>query len=188
MSLMDAGTLLEVLLRRTGLMEQHAQTLCKLEPLMAPMASEIALAFYDYLGRDEEMRAILWGSPGRVERLYQSFADWYRELFCGAYNQAYAEKRVRIGLVHAAVGVKPSFIMPAFGIVQELSLEHLRNTIRSAEIFKAVEAFEKIMAVEAAIMQDSYMQAMEFGYRLGHAADQDKALAVGARAILGKAS
>lgn len=95
--------------------------------------------------------------------------------FCGEYDTEYAEKRARIGLVHAAIGVKPSFIMPAFGIVQELSLEHLRNTLRSPEIFSAVEAFEKIMAIEAALMQDSYMQAMEYGYRLGVAADQEKA-------------
>lgn len=186
LSRMDAGQLLNKLISRTGLLEQHVQTLCRLEPLMAPMASEIALAFYDYLGRDEEMRAILWEVPGRVERLYQSFSDWYRELFCGKYNAEYAEKRARIGLVHAAVGVKPSFIMPAFGVVQELSLEHLRNTLRSPEVFSAVEAFEKIMSIEAALMQDSYMQAMEYGYRLGVAADQEKALIAGARAILGK--
>ncbi|ADD28561.1 protoglobin domain-containing protein [Meiothermus ruber] len=185
---MEAGVLLDKLLRRTGLLELHIQTLRKLEPLMAPMASEIALAFYDYLGRDEEMRAILWEVPGRVERLYQSFADWYRGLFCGRYDAEYAEKRARIGLVHAAVGVKPSFIMPAFGIVQELSLEHLRNTLRSPEVLSAVEAFEKIMAIEAAIMQDSYMQAMACGYRLGAAADQEQALVVGARAILEKAN
>ncbi|MCS7067098.1 MAG: protoglobin domain-containing protein [Meiothermus sp.] len=185
---MEAGALLTKLMERTGLQERHIQMLRRLEPLMAPMATEIALAFYDYLGRDDEMRAILWDSPGRVERLYQSFADWYRGLFCGLYDDEYAEKRARIGLVHAAIGVKPSFIVPAFGIVQELSLEHLRNTLRSPEIFSAVEAFEKIMAIEAAIMQDSYMQAMEYGYRLGVAADQEKALVAGARAMLGKAN
>lgn len=183
---MEAGVLLAKLISRTGLLEQHVQSLRRLEPLLAPMASEIALAFYDYLGRDEEMRAILWEVPGRVERLYQSFADWYRSLFCGQYDEEYAEKRARIGLVHAAVGVKPSFIMPAFGIVQELSLEHLRNSLRAPEIFGAMEAFEKIMAIEAALMQDSYMQAMEYGYRLGVAADREKALVAGARAILGK--
>lgn len=185
---MEAKVLLDKLIYRTGLLEQHIQMLTRLEPLMSPMASEIALAFYDYLGRDEEMRTILWDSPGRVERLYLSFSDWYRGLFCGCYDEEYAEKRARIGLVHAAIGVKPSFIMPAFGIVQELSLEHLRNSIRSPDIFNAVEAFEKIMAIEAAIMQDRYMQAMEFGYRMGVAADQEKALIVGARAMLGKAS
>lgn len=185
---MEAKALLNKLICRTGLLEQHVQMLRKLEPLMSPMASEIALAFYDYLGRDEEMRAILWNSPGRVERLYTSFSDWYRGLFCGSYDGEYAEKRARIGLVHAAIGVKPSFILPAFGIVQELSLEHLRNTIRSVEILNAVEALQKIMAIEAAIMQDSYMQAMEFGYRLGVATDQEKALVMGARAMLEKAS
>lgn len=131
------------------------------------------------------MRAILWGSPGRVERLYQSFADWYRELFCGAYNQAYAEKRVRIGLVHAVVGVKPSFIMPAFGIVQELSLEHLRNALRGAEILAGITAFEKIITIEIALVQESYFSALWEGLKLTQ--DQHQALMEGARVLLEKA-
>lgn len=51
--------------------------------------------------------------------------------------------------------------MPAFGIVQELWLEHMRNGLRTPEVFSAVETFEKITAIEAAIMQDCYMLAME---------------------------
>jgi len=185
---MEAQELLGRLIYRTGLLEQHIEILRRLEPQMSPMASEIALAFYDYLGRDEEIRAILWDSPGRVERLYSSFSDWYRDLFCGRYDGVYAEKRARIGLVHAALGVKPGFIMPAFSIVQELSLEHMRNTMRAVDLFNAVEAFMKIIAIEVALMQDCYMHALEFGYHLGIAADKEKALVMGARALLKRSS
>lgn len=80
---MKAGELLQTLVRRTGLTEQHTHTLRSLEPIAGPLAPEVALTFYDYLGRDPEMHAILWSVPGRVERLYRSFAAWYRELFSG---------------------------------------------------------------------------------------------------------
>lgn len=179
---MDAPLLLETLIRRTGLEASHARTLQRLEPRMAPIAPEVALAFYDYLGRDPEMHTILWAVPGRVERLYSKFADWYREIFTGRYDAEYAEKRKRVGLVHALVGVKPSFIMPAMGIVQELSLEHLRNCLRGPEVFSAVEAFEKIMAIESSLMQDSYMMALEQGLRAG--ASPPEALKVGAKELL----
>lgn len=180
---MEAACLLEQLIRRTGFEESHTRILKRLEPVMAPMAAEIALAFYDYLGRDPEMHEILWAVPGRVERLYQRFADWYRGLFAGVYDAAYAEQRQRIGLVHAMVGVKPSFMIPAMGIVQELSLEHLRNSLRGPEIFSAVEAFEKIMSIESALMQESYMSAMTKGFGLGYKSEPE-AVAAGAREIL----
>jgi len=67
---MKPGELLQTLVRRTGLTEQHVHTLRSLEPIAGPLAPEVALAFYDYLGRDPEMHEILWGVPGRAERLY----------------------------------------------------------------------------------------------------------------------
>ncbi|AWR86402.1 protoglobin domain-containing protein [Meiothermus taiwanensis] len=182
---MKAGELLQTLVRRTGLAEQHMQTLRSLEPIAGPLAPEVALAFYDYLGRDPEMHEILWSVPGRVERLYRSFAAWYRELFSGQYDALYAERRMHIGLVHARVGVRPSHYVPAVGIVQELTLEHLRNALRGSELLAAMTAFEKIMAVEIALMQESYLNALTEGLKYTH--DERVALMEGARVLLEKA-
>lgn len=184
---MDSAALLEKLKTRTGLNEGHIQTLVKLERSMGPMASEVALAFYDYLGRDPEMHEILWAVPGRVERLYQSFARWYKELFSGQYDAAYAQRRAQIGLIHAAVGVKPSYIMPAMGIVQELSLEHMRNSLRGSEVYESVEAFEKIIAIESALIQESYAAAMEEGFRIGLKGSREETLVAGAKGLLERA-
>lgn len=179
---MRVGELLQTLMRRTGLTEQHVRTLRNLEPIAGPLAPEVALAFYDYLGRDPEMHEILWSEPGRVERLYRSFAAWYRELFSGQYDALYAERRMHIGLVHARVGVRPGHYIPAVGIVQELTLEHLRNALRGTEIFVAIPAFEKIMAIEIALMQESYFSALWEG--LKRTQNEDEALVEGARALL----
>lgn len=182
MSLMTEA-LLEDLKRRTGFTEQHARLLRDLGRYMTPMASEVALAFYDYLGRDPEMRAILWAVPGRVERLYGRFADWYRELFSGVYDERYAEGRRRIGLIHARLGIRPAFIIPAMGIVQELSLEHMNLVLKASELLAAVEAFEKIIAIELAIIQESYGEAVEVGIRAGMASSE-AALMQGAELLL----
>lgn len=183
---MDSTELLEKLVARTGLSEAHIAALRKLEAVMGPLASEVALAFYDYLGRDPEMREILWAVPGRVERLYGSFARWYRELFSGCYDAPYAARRTRIGLIHAAAGVKPGFIMPAMGIVQELSLEHMRDGLRGSELIAAVEAFQKIIAIESALIQEGYAAAMEEGFSKGLGASRDEALVAGAKLLLGQ--
>lgn len=152
--------------------------------LMIPLAPEVALAFYDYLGRDEELGAILHAVPGRVERLYGTFARWYGELFAGTYDRAYAEGRRRTGLVHARLGIGPRAMVPAMGIVQELSLEHMRSVLRGPEIYGAVGAFEKIIAIEVALIEESYLEALSLGLALGHR-DLKDALAQGAKALLG---
>lgn len=181
---MTSRTLLETLVRRTGFTETHCQKLVELGEHMIPLASEVALAFYDYLGKDSEMRELLWAIPGRVERLYGSFAQWYKEVFSGQYDGAYAQRRQRIGLVHARLGIGPSEMIPAMGIVQELSLEHLRMVLRPHEVFPAVEAFEKIISIEIALIEESYLAAMEEGLRQGSAASSKVALVRGAEALL----
>jgi len=175
----DPGEPLDLLGRRTGFTQTHAAVLKELGEAMAPIAPEVALAFYDYLGRDEELSSTLHAVPGRVERLYGTFAARYRELFSGTYDRAYAERRRRIGLVHARLGIGPR----AMGLVQELSLEHLRSALRGLEVFSAVEAFEKILALEVALVEESYLEALARGLLLGHR-DVGEALKEGAKALL----
>lgn len=184
---MDPYLLLETLKRRTGLDQGHVRVLTELGGYMSPLAAEVALAFYDYLGRDPEMREILWASPGRVERLYGSFATWYRELFSGVYDAAYAHRRYRIGLVHAHIGIAPSHMVPAMGIVQEISLEHMRTALLTGDVFPAVEAFEKIISIEIALIDESYLAALEVGFKQGASGRRD-ALAEGAKILLREVS
>ncbi|MBS3965949.1 MAG: hypothetical protein KGZ60_01660 [Truepera sp.] len=181
---MDPAALLEHLKLRTGLQERHVRCLQTLGATMQPLAQEVALAFYDYLGRDEEMQRLLWAVPGRVERLYTSFAAWYGELFSGCYDAVYAQRRYRIGLVHARLGVAPRYMIPAMGVVQELSLSHLTEVLRPLQVIEAVEAFEKIIAIEIALLEESYLAAMEQGLSLGHSESTQGALTMGAAALL----
>ena len=162
---MDPGELLDLLKRRTGFTEAHAALLRELGEVMVPIAHEVALAFYDYLGRDPELGALLHAEPGRVERLYRTFARWYGELFSGVYARA---------------------MIPAMGIVQELSLEHMRMALRGHEVYSAVEAFEKLVAMEVALIEESYLEALSLGLSLGHR-DLTQALKEGASALLSRA-
>ncbi|WP_018111666.1 protoglobin domain-containing protein [Thermus igniterrae] len=180
---MDPGDLLALLKRRTGFTEAHAALLKELGQVMTPIAPEVALAFYDYLGRDPELAEILHAVPGRVERLYGTFARWYAGLFSGVYDRVYAEGRRRIGLVHARLGIGPRAMVPAMGIVQELSLEHMRTALRGPEVFSAVEAFEKVLAIELGLIEESYLEALSLGLSLGHK-DLRRALSEGAAALL----
>lgn len=183
---MDSHALLETLQRRTGFTTDHARTLAGLSGVMAPLAPELALAFYDYLGRDGEMREILWAEPGRVERLYGSFSRWYEGLFSGIYNAEYAQSRYRVGLIHARLGIRPSFMIPAMGVVQELSLEHLRMALRQTDMLPAIIAFEKIVAIELALIEESFLNALQQGWAgLGpRASSAREALVHGANLLL----
>ncbi len=183
---MEPAALLELLKHRTGLQERHVRCLRALGATMRPLAQEVALAFYDYLGRDDDMQRLLWAVPGRVKRLYVSFAAWYSELFSGCYDAAYALRRYRIGLIHARLEVAPRYMIPAMRVVQELSLSHLSEVLKPLQVIEAVEAFEKIIAIEIALLE-SYLVALEQGLLLGHGESARGALTGGAAALLQEA-
>jgi hypothetical protein len=180
----DAKKLLDLLKTRVGLEKRHEETLHALGDTMIPLSQEVALAFYDYLGRDEEMHALIWAVPGRVERLYGAFATWYREMFSGLYDEAYALRRMRIGWVHARLGVGPRHIIPAMGVVQELSLEHLAEVMPNHGLLKAVASLQKIIAIEISLIEESYLAALDEGLQLGHVVDSQTALTEGASVLL----
>lgn len=181
---MDAHTLLDVLKKRTRFSETHAKTLRDLGDTMIPLSQEVSLAFYDYLGRDEEMYQLLWAAPGRVERLYSAFAAWYREMFSGCYDADYARRRMRIGRVHARLGVGPRHIVPAMGVVQELSLEHLAEVLETYRLLEAIEALHKIFALEIGMIEESYLAALNEGLRHGYDLSAATTLAKGASTLL----
>ena len=75
---------------------------------------------------------------------------------------------------------------PGAGIVQELCWAHVRMGLRGQEVCSAVEAFEKLVAMEVALIEESYLEALSLGLSLGHR-DLTQALKEGASALLGRA-
>lgn len=180
----DAKELLDLLKTRVDFGKKHEETLHALGGTMIPLSQEVALAFYDYLGRDEEMHALIWAVPGRVERLYSAFASWYREMFSGVYDEAYALRRMRIGWVHARLGVGPRHIIPAMGVVQELSLEHLTEVMTTYALAEALASLQKIIAIEISLIEESYLAALDEGLQRGYVVDTRTALSEGASVLL----
>jgi len=177
---------IEALLDRVGMEPHHVEQIKKIEDVMTPLAHEMALGFYDYLGRDPRSRALLWSEPGRVERLYGAFEVWYREMFAGVYDEEYAEKRWRIGIVHARYGVTTSAMIPAIGYIHTLALEHLLSALRPVELPEVLEALTKVLALETTLMAESYEVATAMG--LGAGVDWKKAPQRGAEIILAEST
>lgn len=83
------------------------------------VAPEMAEHFYAYLGRDEEMNAMLTATDGRMHRLRETFIEWFHEMFTGMdeWGKDYAERRWKIGLVHVRIGIGPQHVVPAMATV-----------------------------------------------------------------------
>lgn len=122
------------------------------------IAPQMADHFYDYLGRDAEMNAILnFGDNGRIHRLHQSFVEWFYEMFTGVddWGKAYAERRWKIGLVHVRVGIGPQHVVPAMAMVVHQVDKQLKVEGKPEEL---KEALSRICMIDLAFIEQAYVE------------------------------
>lgn len=121
------------------------------------IAPEMTDHFYDYLGRDAEMNAILNESEGRVHRLRETFIDWFMEMFTGIddWGVKYADRRWRIGLIHVRIGIGPQHVVPAMATVVSQSEKRLKKEGKD-EALK--ESLSKICMIDLAFIEQAYVE------------------------------
>lgn len=88
------------MMRRVQLIDEDKSLLAEAAPWGKEIAPQMADIFYDYLGKDEEMNAILNATEEQIPRLHQTFVHWFYEMFTGMedWGKAYAKRRWKIGL------------------------------------------------------------------------------------------
>lgn len=121
------------------------------------IAPEMADYFYEYLGRDPEMSAILNESEGRIHRLRETFVSWFHEMFTGMddWGDSYAERRWRIGLIHVRIGIGPQHVVPAMAVVVH---EAGKRAIADGKDQQMREALAKICMVDLAFIEQAYIE------------------------------
>jgi hypothetical protein len=121
------------------------------------IASEMANHFYDYLGRDAEMGAIINAKEGRMHRLRETFIHWFHEMFTGMDNWGsdYANRRWRIGLVHVQIGIGPQHVVPAMATVVHEVGKKLRADGKP-ELLQ--DALSRVCMIDLAFIEQAYVE------------------------------
>src|SRR5688572_12759107 len=86
-------------------------------PLAAPHYAGIAAEFYRRIDEHERARAALAGGE-RVERLKGQLRGWMALLFTGPWDDAYFDKRARIGRVHVQIGLPQRYMFGAMDLIR----------------------------------------------------------------------
>lgn len=121
------------------------------------IASEMADHFYDYLGRDPEMDALVNAKEGRSHRLRETFVQWFDEMFTGMddWGNGYADRRWRIGLVHVQIGIGPQHVVPAMATVVNEVGKRLKKDGKPEELR---DALGRICMIDLAFIEQAYVE------------------------------
>ena len=109
-----------------GFTDADAANLRALAPVFATHGRAITESFYQRLEVNPETAPLI---AGRVELLKATHLRWMSELFAGEYGEAYLGERLRIGLVHVRVGVKPWWVEAVISFLRVACIELLEREV-----------------------------------------------------------
>jgi signal transduction histidine kinase len=89
-----------------GWTEADAELVASIGPRLEPHLDAIIRDFYDTIARHPGARKVLTGGDAQVERLKTTLRRWIGDLFAGHYDADYVERRWRVGLRHAEIGLE----------------------------------------------------------------------------------
>jgi len=138
--------------RRLAFLElspDDAQRLRRLAPRFSANVEEFAEAFYRHLFDFEETSRLL-DAPGRVERLKELQKSHFESLLAANWDEAYVDRRRRVGQTHAEMGVEPQFFLGAY----YQYLQHILRSCLPGNGARQVEELESFLSLVKVVFLD----------------------------------
>jgi two-component system sensor histidine kinase HydH len=160
----DAGdvteSLFEEIKRYVDFSAADEAALRSLYPVASPHFQRIAEIFYDRILSHGEARKALEGGESQVGRLKGTLVAWMAGLLQGPWDEAYFEKRCRIGRVHVRIALPQHYMFGAMNVLRR-EFNHVIDTAYAKDLEKlsaARTSVSKIMDLELAIMLHTYRE------------------------------
>jgi hypothetical protein len=137
------------------------QRLLAMGKLLTPHTNAMADLFYQRLDASPASKAILDADPARRGKLHTTLAEWYQQIFSGRYDEAYAQRRWIIGLVHVRLGIPPMFVVGSMENVYRFSAHKLGEAAGqlTGSLEDNVESLSKMLATDLAFIEQSYAES-----------------------------
>jgi signal transduction histidine kinase len=155
---MGDPSLMKSLRAYVGFDADAAKRLQAMGPRLRPFHARIVDQFYQAVLIDPGTRAVLT-SAAQIARLRASLAKWLEGLFLGPYDDAYCERRSRIGRMHVKVGLDQRYMLTAMNVIR-IGLHRALAEV-SDDGFGEIEdhcVIDQICDIELAIMLETYRE------------------------------
>jgi signal transduction histidine kinase len=135
-----------------------------LHPGLAAEFPEVSELFYARILEYPPAREVLERGESSVGRLKHTLVGWMDQLFQGPWDEAYVERRARIGRVHVRIGLPQHYMFGGMNLLRRELSARIRKLLlpgASAENHAAQNAVSRMLDLELAIMLQTYREDLE---------------------------
>ncbi len=101
-----------------GFTDQSSAALREMLPVIRLHIERIIDDFYATIEAHPGARAAITGGAEQIARLKQTLRRWLEELFQGPHDQAYLERRARIGRMHVHIDLPQAYMFTAMNRIR----------------------------------------------------------------------
>lgn len=134
-----------------------------LAPLVEPQFSFLIDDFYAEIQKHPDAKKVITGGDEQIARLKQTLTQWLSELFTGQYDQAYVERRWRVGFRHVEIGLNQVYTNAALSRLRRGLLIAIEREWKGTveELLKSREALNTLLDLDLAIIEDAYQSEFQ---------------------------
>lgn len=145
-----------------GFVQEDADLLFSLHPWAERVADAFLALLYDDQFSHREFAEIVERAASNRERLEAFQRRYLLELFGGMPDAVYVESRLRIGALHARIGVTPRWYVSSYGLYEKHLFPMLRRHffLRPKKASRAVAALSKLLNFDKALVLEMYIEGV----------------------------
>lgn len=134
-----------------------------LKPVFDKNMEAISEHFYAHLQRFPEAVATITNSGSSIEKLKKTNPGYFSELFNGELGTSYFESRLRVGQVHAVLGITPVLFFAGYSSYIDFVYALLTKSagFNRNKATKSIQALQKVFNLDQELIIESYV---EFGF------------------------
>lgn len=157
---MQSLTFLENVKAYVGFDDASSALLLQAHPVVAPRFGPIVDDFYATIEAHAGARAAIKGGSAQIERLKGSLLRWIDEMFRGPHDEAYFQRRARIGHIHVKIDLPQVYMFTAMDRIRVQTQSVLRESTAfdADEAKRVATALDQILDIELAIMLETYRE------------------------------
>jgi two-component system, NtrC family, sensor histidine kinase HydH len=159
-TLVAGQTFFESLKTYVGFDEQASAMLAGVRDLLAPHFGPIIDDFYATIEAHPGARSAITGGAAQIQRLKGTLTRWIDELFRGPHDEAYCERRARIGRIHVLIDLPQAYMFTAMDRIRVRASDVLSEALADdpATLRRVHTALHQILDIELAIMLETYRE------------------------------
>lgn len=141
-----------------GFTEEDARRVQALGPLVRPALGPLVDDFYEEIDRHPQARKVITGGSAQVARLKGTLMRWLEEMFAGPYDEAYVDRRWRVGLRHVQIGLDQVYTNAAMSRLRRGLMAAVATawTGPAADLLSHLASLHMRLDLDLAIIEDAY--------------------------------